>query len=1166
MKRNVHFTIFVLLIAADSLSLFGQAVENKTYIIPPDVPVMSPEAAAVIKYTDYPVEPSSGIPDITIPLYTIQTGDITLPITLTCHPSGLRPRENSGWIATGWTLNAAPSVVRKANGLPDELNWNEYRGFLHNDQRGSYDQAYLKKLVEKGIYDESQDDYYYQLPGGGGKLFMRQLPTYGFQMIPESDKEVQVLGTPQGGASFGRITDGNGIQYSFDGIAEISYYKSMQYPTRWLCTSIESSHYPQTSTIGFEYTDFVETYHHITSNLKGSMIVEDRRWKEGASEGSPAMTSRFIIDSIYGAKRIYWIRYNNGRMEYTDTHETMDIDIGYEGSGNPNGNNVKERKLKKINFPYGSVEFMTSGNRLQSIIVKNDEGKILKTVTLFTSRYNPYTELIKLDSVKIFDAGEGEKKYTLQYLDVNYVPAQTTQAIDHWGYFNGKFQNDQNAIPKGYFSTQTYSGPGGGFLINGIANRESDGCAMEAGMLSLITDPQGVSTLFDYEANKVAIKVEPFSTWPWNTNGEPIFYFKEVGGLRVVEVKVTGSNNFFKRIWYDYGITDYRNYGGSYEPRNEMEWGGGIAPLMVTIDDYCYTQTKNIYDENKRLIQTSRLRTFTTNPVTNITFPNGRTIIYTKVMERVFASGEEEKRTVYYYREPNVNPFTCILGPRITGDGDLYENFDFEIRYSFRSNSGGFFPHREQFYGSSDFYPPYPYDTYVENWYYKNSGKLYKKEEYTGDRLTYKEELHYPDRIGQPLPEGAVEIFPIEGYNGSHVIWGLGSYQSVIATTGSPALTEEWLDNQKAYLRGHLVIDKAGYMPFTKKTMTRYFTNGSSIVTTQDYEYLQTQRHKNPSAIITRASNGQYQKDQFGYTYIEPNMYKLSNHVRKVDEKEITTAVTFEGPHTKTISKRVDLNGENIYVPGEFVEQASYKYYKNNIINIKQLGQPEIGFIWSYRNQYPIAKLVNIPYSAYYPLAVALSNTDPTAQDFNTIKNLQASYPDAHITTYQYKPLAGITTISDPSGKTNRFVYDDLGRLRLQKDVEDKKVVEYEYRLAKYKNSGGSSIPNPPLIISFQHYQDQAPFILYSRANNFYIDIIGGSGGYKCKWKISATDSGTGQTDTYEQPDYVVNDNRMTLSVPGTTRKGSATVTCTVTDTHSSEQKTESFWFYYNIP
>lgn len=87
--------------------------------LPKPVPI-SAEAAAVQRYASYPVSRSTGVANINIPLYEIKSGDLTLPISLTYHSSGFRPRESSGWVGTGWTLQAAPSIMRSARGLPDD--------------------------------------------------------------------------------------------------------------------------------------------------------------------------------------------------------------------------------------------------------------------------------------------------------------------------------------------------------------------------------------------------------------------------------------------------------------------------------------------------------------------------------------------------------------------------------------------------------------------------------------------------------------------------------------------------------------------------------------------------------------------------------------------------------------------------------------------------------------------------------------------------------------------------------------------------------------------------------------------------------------------------------------------------------------------------------------
>lgn len=71
------------------------------------------------KYRSYPVDYCTGVPNIIIPLYEIVAGDITIPVSLSYHASGLKPKERSGLAGTGWTLNLEPSIMREVKGLAD---------------------------------------------------------------------------------------------------------------------------------------------------------------------------------------------------------------------------------------------------------------------------------------------------------------------------------------------------------------------------------------------------------------------------------------------------------------------------------------------------------------------------------------------------------------------------------------------------------------------------------------------------------------------------------------------------------------------------------------------------------------------------------------------------------------------------------------------------------------------------------------------------------------------------------------------------------------------------------------------------------------------------------------------------------------------------------------
>src|SRR4051812_1639591 len=65
----------------------------------------SPNAAAFQKYGEIPVSPYTGIPDISIPVYTVQFRDINIPITLSYHASGIKVNEESSQVGLGWAIN-----------------------------------------------------------------------------------------------------------------------------------------------------------------------------------------------------------------------------------------------------------------------------------------------------------------------------------------------------------------------------------------------------------------------------------------------------------------------------------------------------------------------------------------------------------------------------------------------------------------------------------------------------------------------------------------------------------------------------------------------------------------------------------------------------------------------------------------------------------------------------------------------------------------------------------------------------------------------------------------------------------------------------------------------------------------------------------------------------
>jgi YD repeat-containing protein len=107
-------------------------------------------------------------------------------------------------------------------------------------------------------------------------------------------------------------------------------------------------------------------------------------------------------------------------------------------------------------------------------------------------------------------------------------------------------------------------------------------------------------------------------------------------------------------------------------------------------------------------------------------------------------------------------------------------------------------------------------------------------------------------------------------------------------------------------------------------------------------------------------------------------------------------------------------------------------------------------YFWGYKGLYPVAKLVGTDYNtAQSYITQSILDNAQGGNDDSTLRtelNKLRNVPGAMVTTFTYKPLVGITSQTDPSGKIVFYEYDTFGRLKLIKDQNGKILKQYDYQ------------------------------------------------------------------------------------------------------------------------
>lgn len=997
-KQMLCFTLLLGIgthIHAQSDSGFIPTDFQGYYFSPQNLGFATPQTAEFVQYGNTNVNYYNGLLDLDIPLFDYKDTAFELDMSIKYISDGFKPGRRPSMVGNNWILNVGGSITRNVMGEPDDIRQEQKSGLLAAIRDGQFKQYSKEDLLNLNIphatknrpypeteYDMAPDIFDFNFGRHKGRFIIdnngnAKCISGGGYKIDLSEMTVQDYSTTNAPkSSVIKITTPDGYLYYFGGDVSCLEYSIPNNPsklrsrpvqiTSWYLTSIQD-----------------ETKNHrITFSYQGRLQKNKYHL--------------FINSYVSG---IRWIHYKPDSKGYTKPSESSSVnDINTDHF-------LMEDKvyapiLKTINTDDVKINFITEtfpvnffgdsdGNDLiyLSSITMTKEPEVIKSCKF---DYQISGRYFFLKNVTLYDQSENPAIYSFDYNMSNDLPDPLTTSIDHWGFWNGGYENIDNVdtfLNDGHFEERK------------AVNTNVASCTM----LQRITYPTKGEEAIDYEYNRFRYyQTKRTDSFAWDSNTAA--YDTPLSGVRVKNLTlhdpVTGKNRQRSFSYLD-PTTGIESGRINELPRYHMPQ----ESMQYVYDSFDHTEIKNLHAYS-----------VSSNCIGRLSNISEYLIGYSDVTETF----DDGSFCHYHFSSladvpDNVELFGCPVrtyGNMTNRSFGYYQILDKALNYAPNDLSA--------FRGKLLFKKTY------DNRYHKVAEEEYH---YNVENKTTDYEVSINTNTGAFL---ASKIFTVPCL----------LIQEKLTDENEVEILHNYEYNAKGFVTEKETVNSNGDHVYLK-----YVRPGESFNLPSNIYWdslISSNRIEEPIGIIKYLKKPQDEKRRmvdFIYAIYEP-----TNNAGI--QKRVLRGANF----AKTLPEDIDLTDYSNSM-NRFIEAYDNYDKYGNVVTLRGLYDNVTIYLWSYHGKYPIAEIKGSTYdkvkSALGGKPELLS--EESEPNMKKMEQLRTLLPHAQITISAYKQQVGLKYISEPSGRISFFRFDDQGRLKQRFRRGDKGALQLmEYNKYHY--------------------------------------------------------------------------------------------------------------------